>query len=174
MNLDKKICCKLKINKNINPLTGIPFTKKENGLKIKYIKNCNNFFGKKPIRDKKKSQEQGVPIDKNINLKNKILNINLIKSKDENSIFVDNKKSVKNIKSKSNIIKSPKLKKNHIKNLNKYSYQELKNKYKNKINKKLTIEIFNKFKKMFKIKKNKYVSILTKSEYIDLIKYLKL
>jgi len=183
MNVDENICCKIKLNKNTNPLTGNPFTKKEEDIKNEYIKTCNRKFqGKSPMKSKE-IQDKVLPINIGIDLKNKDNNINIAKNNQEKDTgnFTD-----KNKRSAVNILKSPKvininkkspvkqkiLKKN--KKLSDYTYLELKNMYKNKMNKKLTVDIFNKFKKTKKILKNKYVSNLTKDEYIELIKFLKL
>ena len=183
MNVDENVCCKIKLNKNTNPLTGVPFTSKEESIKNEYIKICNKKLqGKSPQKSKDK-QDKILPIDIGINLQNKNSNTNIVKNKKEEAVdFTDqNKRSAKNI------LKSPRLKK--IKNkkssvkpaspknnnkLSDYTFTELKSKFKNKISKKLTTEIFNKFKKSKKIPKNKYLSNLTKYEYIELIKYLKL
>lgn len=183
MNVDENVCCKIKINRNINPITGNPFTSKEQNIKNEYIKICNKKLQGKPPRKSRENQDKILPINLGINLKNKNSNIKLAQAQKSESIeFTD-----KNKRSAINILKSPRLKKiinkktplkpkTPIKNLKiaDYTFPELKNKFKNRINKKLTIEIFNKFKKAKKIPKNKYLSNLTKNEYIDLIRYLKL
>jgi hypothetical protein len=186
MDINDDSCCKLKINKNVNPITGIPFTNKEKDLKNKIMNKCNEKLkGRNIIRQR--SQNTGIPISPKINSRNRDLNINFLKNK-ASSQFVD---LTSNDRSVINIIKSPKVKKvkspvkkvkspvkkiikKPVMNLNNYNYDELKNKYKNKINNSLTTEKFNKFKKLKKINKSKYVSNLTKNEFIDLIKYLKL
>lgn len=181
MNVDENVCCKIKLNKNTNPLTGVPFTSKEESIKNEYIKICNKKLQGKAPRKSKDKQDKILPINIGINLQNK--NSNIAKSKKEKDLdFTDqNKRSAKNI------LKSPRLKKitkkkspvkpqspkKNIK-LSDYTYTELKSKFKNKISKKLTTEIFNKFKKAKNIPKSKYVSNLTKDEYLELIKYLKL
>jgi len=183
MNFDENVCCKIKLNKNTNPLTGVPFTSKEESIKNEYIKICNKKLqGKSPQKSKDK-QDKILPINIGINLQNKNSNTNIAKNKKEEAVdFTDqNKRSAKNIlkspklkkKTNTKIPVKPKSPKKNIK-LSDYTYNELKNKFKNKISKKITNEVFIKFKKLKKISKNKYLSNLTKDEYLELIKYLKL
>lgn len=173
--MNKDICCKLKIDQNTNPISNQPFSPKEQNIKMNMVKECNKKISniisppvKSPIL------KNAIPIGHRINLNSK--NENVKKSMSQSAaIDLTNEKKRSPISKKKKTIKSPKktnLKKK--KDIQNYTYIELKKIYKSKIDKKLDTDLFLKFKKKYKIKSSKYISNLTKDEFIKLIEFLKL
>jgi len=188
MNINE-VCCKLKIDKNTNPLSNQPFLPKENKIKENMILKCNDKLINNPSPTKKQLKlKSPIPIGNVINLRSKNKNLKKVVSLSISPIDLTNNKKrsptpspkVKKLMKKPTSPKvkklmkkptSPKVTKN-TKNIENLTYTEIKKMYKSKIDKKIDSNLFLKFKKKYKITTSKYLSNLTKDEYIKLINFL--
>jgi len=151
MNINE-VCCKLKIDKNTNPLSNQPFLPKENKIKENMILKCNDKLINNPSPTKKQLKlKSPIPIGNVINLRSKNKNLKKVVSLSISPIDLTNNKKrsptpspkVKKLMKKTTTQKITKNTKN-IKNL---TYTEIKKMYKSKIDKKIDSNLFLKFKK---------------------------
>lgn len=184
---DTELCCSLKLNPNKNPQTNRVFTKSETNLKTNLINRCNSAM--KPSSSspsaKMVNEDAYVPIIHVVDEDSKSKSIEILLNTKQASEplvqFGKNPMSPRRKKTPSPKKPSPKNKKTTKKspkgtkeNLTKLKYDELKKKYGDKIKSKMSDSDFGKFKRDNAIDQYKYLSRLTKPEYILLILYLNL
>lgn len=185
---DTEVCCSLKLNPNKNPQTNRLFTKTETNLKNNLINQCNsNMKAPSPSPVIKLVREDAyVPIIHTIDEDSKSKSIEILRNIPKNTDpLVNFRKSPispprqktpspkKSSPKKKTTRKSPP-KGNKKEILTKMTYDELKKKYGKKIKSKMSDLDFGTFKIENGVDQYKYLSKLTKPEYILLILYLNL
>jgi len=176
---DTDICCSLKLNPNKNPQTNRLFTKRESNIKNNLINECNLKM-KPPLSVpivNLISEDSYVPIIHKIDNDGKNKSIEILKTTQADALVHISKSPQsppRRVPSPTKNKKSPIKANKKMDNLNNMKYDELKKKYGNKIKSKMSDSEFLNFKKANNINLDKYLSRLTKNEYILLILYLNL